>query len=209
MLFYTSVFNAIQSVLVRILSDRRTDKAWVKTENINNGHYEAIHKEFDQLEKELHTNGQESIKRSYMHRATSIRGWFNDCWNDIAIKIQHPHLAQQRHQLLVPLRFHELSAHFIHSNKLPPKFKVSLYLKRSLDSVLLAFVHISSSAWILLMAAANLMYFLSGMILSVTKSKYSVPEFLVIVFFVTCASFVVVVFAMYCKMRSVFSNILQ
>ena len=208
MLFYTAVFNAIQSVLVRFLSVRRTDKAWVQTEDIDIGHYVAIRKEFDRLDHELQKNDEDN-DRSFLHRAPSIRTWFHDSMNDIAMKLRHPHLARRRHELLVPLRFHELRAHFIDSNNLPPKFKVSHYLKRSLNSVLLAFVDISSSAWILLMATGNLMYFLSGMILSVSKSKYSVAEFLVIVFFVMCALFVVFVFGIFFKMRWVFSKMLK
>ena len=105
--------------------------------------------------------------------------------------------------------FHELRVHFIESNNLPPKFKVSHYLKRSLTTVLLDFVHISSYAWILLMATANLLYFLWGMILSVTGTSLEVEEFLMYIFFALMVLFVAFAFVLYFKMKSIFSNILH
>ena len=107
------------------------------------------------------------------------------------------------------LSFHELRVHFIESNNLPPKFKVSHYLKRSLTTVLLDFVHISSYAWILLMATANLLYFLSGMILSVTGTSLDVEEFLMYIVFALMVIFVAFAFVLYFKMKSIFSNILH
>ena len=109
----------------------------------------------------------------------------------------------------MPLRFHELRAHFIESNNLPPGFTISHYLKRSLTSVLLDFVHVSPVAWILLMASANLLYFLSGMLLSVTKDSSEVEEFLMYIFFVVMIAFVVCGIALYLKMKSIYSRILN
>lgn len=242
MLFYTAVFNAIQSVLVRIVSARRTDRAWVQTEDIDIGHYVAIRKEFDRVDNELkqveqeldhesegvgrndgiasperpnlgasrseHDQQQQQLRQSQSF-LLSIRDYFRETINDISLRVRHPQLSHRKRELLVPLRFHELRAHFIDTNNLPPKFKVSHYLKRSLTSVLLDFVHISSSAWVMLMATGNLIYFLSGIILSKTRSKYAVPEFLVIVFFVMCVFFVVCVLGIYFKMKKIFSKILQ
>jgi len=241
MLFYTAVFNAIQSVLVRVVSARRTDRAWVQTEDIDIGHYVAIRKEFDRVDNELKRveqeldhesegvgrndrnasserprlgvplgeRGQQQQQRQSQSFLASIRDYFRETINDISLRIRHPQLSHRKRELLVPLRFHELRAHFIDTNNLPPKFKVSHYLKRSLTSVLLDFVHISSSAWVMLMATGNLIYFLSGIILSKTRSKYAVPEFLVIVFFVMCVFFVVCVLGIYFKMKKIFSKILH
>ncbi len=79
--------------------------------------------------------------------------------------------------LLVPIRFHKLGAHLIDSNNLPPRYKVSQYLKRCLTSVLLDFVHISPVVWIMLMATANLMYFASGIIPSTSGNEMEVYSF--------------------------------
>ncbi len=242
MLFYTAVFNAIQSVLVRIVSARRTDRAWVQTEDIDIGHYVAIRKEFDRVDNELkqverqldheeegigkdggnepperprlgvprnENEQQQQEQQQSVSFLASVRDYFREAINDLSLRFRHPQLSHRKRELLVPLRFHELRAHFIDTNNLPPKFKVSHYLKRSLTSVLLDFVHISSSAWVMLMATGNLIYFLSGMILSKTRSKYSVPEFLVIVFFVMCVFFVVCVLGIYFKIKKIFSKILQ
>ncbi|KAL7540630.1 hypothetical protein ACHAXR_010673 [Thalassiosira sp. AJA248-18] len=215
MLFYTAVFNAIQSCLVRLLAGRRTDRAWIQTEDIDIGHYVAIRKEVDRLENKL----QRGNATDWQNNASSHSSAYSDndnesCWSSfreavssLAFKIQHPHLSRRKDKLLVPIRFHELRAHFLKSNNLPPKFKVSHYLKRSLTSVLLDFVHISSAAWILLMATANLLYFLSGMLLNVTEDSVEVEEFLMYIFFAMMVIFVVIAFILFFKMKSVFSQI--
>ena len=100
-----------------------------------------------------------------------------------------------------------MRAHFIDSNNLPPKFKVSHYLKRSLTSVLLDFVHISPAAWITLMASGNLLYFLSGMILSVTKDSVEVEEFLMYIFFAMMILFVAIAFVVFFKMKIIYYEI--
>ena len=212
MLFYTAIFNALQSCCVRLLAGHRTDRAWVKTEDIDIGHYVAIRKEFDRLESELnraHSPTTNSDDDDANYQSSSSWKSFKEAVSDLVFTIRHPHLSRRREQLLVPIRFHELRAHFIDSNNLPPKFKVSHYLKRSLTSVLLDFVHISSTAWILLMATANLLYFLSGMILYKTKQSFEVEEFLMYMFFAMMIIFVVFAFILYFKMRSIFSEILH
>jgi len=129
--------------------------------------------------------------------------------HDLAFKIRHPYLSRRKNQLLLVIRFHALRAHFIDSNNLPPKFKVSHYLKRSLTSVLLDFVHISPAAWICLMATANLLYFLSGMLLNSTQTSLEVEEFLMYIFFALMVLFVAFAFVLFFKMKSIFSNILH
>ena len=200
MLFYTALFNAIQSCLVRLWTVHRVDKAWIKTEDIDLGHYVAIRKEFDRLESKLNRE-KSSTAGSTNNTATSGTGsesstWelFREALSDLSFRIRHPHYSRRKEQLLVPIRFHELRAHFIDSNNLPPKFKVSHYLKRSLTSVLLDFVHISSGAWILLMATANFLYFISGMIMNALKEAVLVEEFLLGIFFALMIFFVVFAF---------------
>lgn len=217
LLFYTAVFNAIQSCLVRLLTAYRTDKSWIKTEEIDIGHYVAIRKEFDRLESkvgrvEARIEGDENDPggsgRSGTLAASCWRSFRNAAYR-VAFKIRHPRLSRRKDALLVPIRFHELRAHFIESNNLPPKFKLSDYLKRSMTVILLDYVHISSAAWILLMATANLLYFLSGMILNVTKTSLEVEEFLMYIFFAMMVVFVAFAFLLYFKMRSIFEKILH
>ena len=213
MLFYTALFNAIQSCLVRLWTVHRVDKAWIKTEDIDLGHYVAIRREFDRLESKL--NREKSSTTIGSTNATTGTGGESSTWelfrealSDLSFRIRHPHYSRRKEQLLVPIRFHELRAHFIDSNNLPPKFKVSHYLKRSLTSVLLDFVHISSGAWILLMATANFLYFISGMIMNALKEAVLVEEFLLGIFFALMIFFVVFAFVLYFKMKSIFSKIL-
>ena len=130
MLFYTAVFNAIQSCLVRLLAGRRTDKAWIQTEDIDIGHYVAIRKELDRLESKLQRGDSlaaslnNGMQQSSNHRrGSSHMSDFGDsvheyqtvtCWksfkgalSNLAFKIRHPHLSRRKEQLLAPIRFHE------------------------------------------------------------------------------------------------------
>ena len=74
MLFYTALFNAIQSCLVRLWTVHRTDKSWSKTEDIDIGHYVAIRKEFDRLESKLNRNSVGSII-SFKSSSTNLSTW--------------------------------------------------------------------------------------------------------------------------------------
>ncbi|KAL3801884.1 hypothetical protein ACHAW5_008670 [Stephanodiscus triporus] len=183
----------------------RTDKSWVQTEEIDIGHYVAIRKEFDRLEKiTLRLSDNVNEKQS------SCWYSFQRAVHDLTFKIQHPHLTRRKNQLLVSIRFHELRAHLIDSNNLPPRFKVSHYLKRSLTSVLLDFVHISPGAWISVMATANLIHFGGGM-LEVDRSEDDVEVERYLAY--TCISmmlcFIVLAFVLYFQMKSIFSKILH
>ena len=183
----------------------RTDKSWVHTEDIDIGHYVAIRKEFDRLDKMIPcpSNNVNEKQASY---------WLNSFQRvvcQLTFKIRHPQLSRRKNQLLIPIRFHELRAHLIDSNKLPPRFKVSHYLKRCLTSVLLDFVHVSPVAWIMLMATTNLMYFASGIILSVSKDEKEVDRFFAIIAILMMLCFVSITFALYFHMKSIFSKILH
>lgn len=211
MLFYTAVFNAIQCGLVRLITSHRTKHTWMETEDIDIGHYVAIRKEFDRVESTIkqtcHFLPKEDVTPS---RSTSNRFRFlNEATNDLAFKLRYPHLHRKRKRLLTPIRFHELRAHFIDSNNLPQKFRVSLYLKRCLTSVLVDLVHISPAAWIMLMATANLLYFIMGMILNNTMDVDYVELCLVSVVVGCMIAFIVFAFVLYFQMRFIFSKILH
>ncbi len=211
MLFYTAVINAVQSSLVRVLTTRLTNKQWTMTEDIDIYHYVAIRKEFDRLEEQFQLD--KSIPASVHESGNGFfpenQKYFRSMFDNIAFRIRHPYLSSRKKALIVPVRFHELRAHFIESNNLPQKFKVSPYLNLSLTSVLLEFVHISPAAWILLMASANILYFLSGAILDATGYTGSVTTFMVVVYFSVAAAFAVLQFLITLKMKSIFSHIIN
>lgn len=82
------------------------------------------------------------------------------------------------------------------------------YLKRSLTSVLLDFVHISSAAWVMVMALGILLYYISGITLNVTANKYTVYELLVGALASGVGLFLVITMVLYAKMRKIVSKIL-
>lgn len=173
-------------------------------------HYIHIRREFDRLKETVKASGWGSNHGDdSAGAAPSCWSSFREALHDAAFKVRHPGLYRRRKQLLLPIRFHELRAHFIDANDLPSKFKVSRYLKRSLTAVLLDFVHISSAAWILLMATANLIQFLAGVILNATSDSLVVEKFLTVFFFAVMILFVVAALVLYFKMRSIFSNMLR
>jgi hypothetical protein len=178
----------------------------VHTEDIDIGHYVAIRKEFDRLENLMTPRLSHDVNEN---RSSSWWYSFHHEVRDLTSTIHHPMLSRRKNQLLVPIRFHELRAHFIDSNNLPPRFKVSHYLKRSLTSVLLDFVHISPVAWIMLMATANLMYFAAGMILNFSRDEMVVERFFTYCSISMMLGSVAFAFVLYFQMKSIFSKILH
>eukprot|EP00804_Cyclotella_cryptica_P005212 CCRYP_018899-RE/>CCRYP_018899-RE protein AED:0.10 eAED:0.10 QI:455/0.55/0.8/1/0.55/0.7/10/382/1227 len=211
MLCYTAIFNAIQSVLLRLITSRRAEKAWVETENVEISHYVAIRKEFDRVTNKLKQLRYKCNERIPTHSSTETQaGRIRTLtrlshWSQ---KVRHPNLTRRKYKLLVPIRFHELRIHLIAQNNLPPKFKVSHYLKSSLTDTLLEFVHISSSVWIMLMITANLIYFASGMILYFSESQSTLPGFLVGTFIAIMALCWGVALLLFFKMKDIFEHIL-
>jgi hypothetical protein len=186
MLFFTAIFNALQSCVVRLLTIRKTNKSWLTTEDIEISHYVAVRKDFDRLERQLKTvnpkymgsltqrerqpptdystscdvpHQQQQQKQSSSSSSSSTL-WksIKESLSHLALRIRHPRLYRRRDKLLTIVRFHELRAHFIESNNLPAKFQVSTYLDRSLKSDLIDFVHISPVAWISCMATTNFIF---------------------------------------------------
>lgn len=131
-------------MLIRLVTTRRTDKAWVQTEEIDIGHYVAIRKEFDRVENEwkmLQNNTNESnLVNHDSARSSSLNASFHEAdhefnlsksklqqfWKDMYMKLRYPRLYLRKRKLLIPVRFHELRHHFIEQNGLTPKFKVSV-----------------------------------------------------------------------------------
>ena len=224
-LFYTALFNAIQSVLIRLVTTRRTNRNWVQTEDIDIGHYVAVRKEFDRVESEWkHLHLLHGTELAYSHSGSYLGNSLHDAeqemrdasacgsvkryLHDFSMKLRYPRLYFRKRKLVVPVRFHELRHHFIQQNGLSSKFKVSQYLKRSLTSVLLDFVHISSAAWIMIMALSILLYFICGIALSATGDKVTVYEFLISAMSSGAVLFLIISFVLYLKMKTIISKIL-
>jgi hypothetical protein len=89
-----------------------------------------------------------------------------------------------------------------------PHKTVQQYLKRSLTSVLLDFVHISSAAWIMVMALGILLYYISGIILNVSENEMNVYEFLAWTLGSGVILFLAIAVVLFTKMRSIISKIL-
>ncbi|KAL3787243.1 hypothetical protein ACHAW5_002863, partial [Stephanodiscus triporus] len=142
MLFYTAILNAIQSCLVRLLTVRKTDKTWLMAEDIEVAHYVAI-SERNTIAWNLspgYTGSRTSAASLHVKSPSSScrEYWesFHGALSDLVLRIRHFRLYRRRDELLHIVRFHELRVHFIECNNLPPKFKVSSYLERSLEKCL-------------------------------------------------------------------------
>ena len=183
-LFYTAIFNAFQSVLVAIVTTRASSQLWIRTEHLQLDHYVEIREEFDR------------VKSLYQEES----GW--------GIRFQYPNLRARYSELLVQVRFHELRIQFLEGNDLPFDLKVSEYLKRSEQSVLIHLVHVSALAWLLLTGGLNLIYFLMGMVAYITEDLSIVGDSLVWIFFTTMIAFILICLALLVKMRRIFQSIL-
>lgn len=205
-LFYTALFNALQGCLIRIIAGWRTD-SWTQTEDIDVGHYVAIRKEYDRVDRKLKAIDGEfgnviKSDESYLGR---LRAACKLAKN----RIRHPRLSRRRNELLVPIRYHELRTHFLETNDLPSSFKVSHYLKRSLTSVLLDFVHINAAAWIALMATANMIYYFAGVLIAKTRNEKSAGWFLAGCFVVMVVGYIILSVVMSMKMEKIYSQTLR
>ena len=114
----------------------------------------------------------------------------------------HAHLRLQ-------IRFHELRVQFLQAYQLPMQLQISDYLLRSEKSVLIGWVHISSTSWLLLTGAVCLLYYGIGMVYYHIPDQALAGRILTVVFFGSIALFVVVSYVVSVKMRSIFRTILE
>ena len=228
-LFFTALFNAIQSALLAFCTTRVSTRQWVRTEQLEVDHYVEIREEFERVEALLY--GQdEKVRANSRHHTTdgsssdtssslgiedaeiafecNCSGISRSC-KDLIQFLRYPHLFRKHQQLLVQIRFHELRIHFLQSNKLPLKFKVSDYLKRSELHVLIKLVHISTFAWLMLMGGVALLYYFMGIVLFVTEDMSKVGVAMTGIFIGSQVFFVVTSLLIYNKMKSIFSTIMR
>jgi hypothetical protein len=195
-IFYTAIFNALQSVLTAMVTRRASNRLWCRTEQLELEHYVEIREEYERVEKFVS-----------LHTTTSTSGlgkWIRN----IKLFVRHPGVLQKFHNLRVQVRFHELRLHFLESNNLPLTLKVSDYLKRSEMAVLIHLVHISAFAWLLLTGGLNLLYFLLGMIGYSTGNVDIVGTCMAGVFLANIIISVFVSLALLVKMNHIFHAIM-
>ena len=230
-LFFTALFNAFQSALLAFFTTRASERQWVRTEQLEVDHYVEIREEFERVEALLYGHEKETTARQYQtekddsnngSETSSSRGIedaemafeFNctsiaGVCSNMKRFVRYPHLYRKHQKLLVQIRFHELRVHFLQSNKLPLKFKVSDYLKRSELAVMIKLVHISTFAWLMLLGGVTLLYFLMGIVVYVTQDLQKVGVSLTYIFMGTMVFFVVLSLLIYNKMKSIFSTIMR
>eukprot|EP00934_Nitzschia_sp_Nitz4_P003479 Nitzschia sp. Nitz4//scaffold93_size78505//21682//26953//NITZ4_005417-RA/size78505-augustus-gene-0.48-mRNA-1//-1//CDS//3329560279//3469//frame0 len=200
-LFYTAIFNAIQSVISAYFARRASNRLWVETEQLELDHYVEIREEFERTSEKYHAVLNHAEQ---MNQGPLLRQW-RHFWHTV----YHPSLRTRYLDLLVQVRFHQLRLHFLEGNQLPLTLKVSDYLKRAEQKVLIDMVHVSGVAWLLLTGGFNLMYFLEGMIANATSSEDAVASTMSYIFFGVLVLFILICLALYAKMRSIFQSILQ
>lgn len=186
-LFYTAIFNSLQSMILAFAVRRISKRMWIRAEELELGHYVEVREEFERVSQRVeeirakrravlhpaqnqsspstssceHEDGEnDATKRNSGKRhLNSILGFNDGSWRDIFYRLwdllRYPQLMQQYNSLLIQVRFHELRVHFLQAYNLPPKLKVSDYLRRCELSVLIKLVHVSSMAWLLLTASMN------------------------------------------------------
>ena len=207
-LFYTALFNAIQSVILAFFVTHNSDKMWVKTEYQDLHHYVEIREAFEALDKQLHchisTDAQAAQALPF-----NMEGLKTLC-KMVYETLQHPILSRRHNTLLIQIRFHELKYHFIQAHGLPMTLNVSDYLKRSELHILKKLVHISTFAWLFLTGFVELVYFLMGVIVFVTDGDPgAVGGALTAIYVSVLLFFVLISLMLYNKMKWIFGHIMH
>ena len=207
MLFYCAIFNAIQSCFMAIAAFRVSNRAWVRTEQLELDHYIEIREEFDRIDNILYGNSGDSSS-SYFVLEYSPSG-LKKLAHRMYRFVRHPILSRKHKELMVQVRFHDLRVHFLKANNLPLRLKVSDYLMRAELHVLQKLVHISAFAWLLLTGLVNLIYFLMGIVVYVTNDLAQVGVSMTYIYLCSVVFFVLLSLVIYNKMKWVFSRIMR
>ena len=188
-LFFTALFNAFQYSVTSIASTRFSNSQWVQTEQLELDHYVEIREEYDRVDMMM-----------MGHQSTRIGNkWIQNC----ILSLTQPGLRRRHKSLRVQIRFHELRLYLLESQNLPLTIKVSDYLKRSELSILIGLVHVSATAWVLLIGSMNILYFTIGMV-GYTTNLDIMSTILFAIFFTMDFLFIVVSWALRWKVRLYF-----
>ena len=223
-LFFVAIINAIMSCLLHFFATRVAEKQWVRLETIDIDHYVALRRQFDAMEENMKAvRDSEEQKKNYceegLHPAaddahdTKQTNLFLKKLNNTRYPLLKASLRRvldvKYKKLLIQVRFHELRLHFIESNQLDPKFRVSTYLKLCMNDVFKKLVHISTFSWLTLLACANLLYFITGVIASETMNPSSIGKTLSFVYVGYAMAFVLVSLLTGWKMKQIFFRIMK
>jgi len=218
-LFYTAIFNALQTLLVASLVGRISRKLWVQTEALDLSSYVEIREEFDRInvqaselrkstydEQEEPTNNTNNIDGDVSLSPIQKLGRE---WRRFVYGLSRPALKRRYDQLLVQVRFHELRIHFIEAYDLPKGIQVSDYLMKCEIRVLMRLVHVSIMAWLLLTVATNLLYYILGIATYETGNLEIMATTMIAIYFACIIGFVGMAIALLVKMTSVFDTLMH
>lgn len=209
LMFFTAIINAFMSTLLALAACRVSNRIWVRTEELDLRDYIAIREQFDRVEAKIVHYEAGSPTEAAAVKTSRKSNQDGPLWKRIYRFLRHPLLQRQFYQLLLQVRFHELRVHFLESNGLPLKFRVSDYLVQSELKVLQKCVHISIFAWILIAAAVNVCYYLMGIIMHANGSQAVVGTTLTWIFIGGCISFVPISYAIYKKCSWIYAEIMK
>jgi len=206
LLFYTAIINAVQTILLHRLTMMYARRRWTRSEELDINQYVLLRKNLrDTRDEVMRTN--RNLHEIY---AVDTPGNVWSLMKLLYYRLFSLDLARRYEKLTKQRRFHELRVHLIDANDLPKKFTVSKYLLRCIRQVFMDFVHISTYAWLALMAFVEILYFAMGMLLYATQSKGDVVgEALMYTFFGCCVAAVSISLIVYIKMRRIFYHIMH
>ena len=234
-LFFVAIINALMSILLFFLASHVADNQWEKLERVDIDHYVVVRKQFDAMQEQLraiqdydynesqHGNGDGNGDGDNHHGHSFCRKMWNKTCTYLPYKYKYKYLLanlkafiiinSKHRDLLVQVRFHELRVHFIESNSLDPRFRVSKYLKLCMNDVFHKLIDISTFSWLILLGCANLLYFVSGLITAMDSSRSGSRSATGVtmswVFFGYALSFLVISFAIAIKMKNIFYKIME
>ena len=247
-LFFTAIFNALQTFLLAIISFAISRRKWVQTESLELDHYVELREEFDRCKAELRrlklrriisdsepSDDVEKFGADGNHDVYDLELQRNDSMKSLKYTsfslsceglrnlvkgfmdlIRFPGLKRKHNELLVQVRYHELRVHFLQSQQLPLKLKISDYLLRSQVHVLIKLVHINTATWILLTGVFNLLYYLMGIVVTYSPhnpnecdQSQSVEYTLTFLYFLSMLFCVIAAIVAYGKMTNIFETIMH
>jgi len=133
----------------------------------------------------------------------------SEAFQGLVDRIRYPALKTKYNELLLQIRFHELRVHFLQAYNLPLKLKISDYLLRSEEKVMLKLVHVSPLAWLLLTGAINLGYFVLGIVSYKVQDSTIIGTAMIWIFFCIISLFVLLSWLLKNKMKAVFKTIMN
>jgi hypothetical protein len=192
LLFYTAIINAFQSALVAFFAKRFGDKMWTNIEMMNVQQYVRAREEYELyegLQKEQTDTSLIILRicRSILYLRTKYR---------------FEHVQQQ-------LQFHELRVLFLNTYEMPMRLKVTDYLRRCQETVLIKLIHVSNLAWILLASALCLFYYTVDMTTYHTQHSRGAAIIFETVFFGLIGIFIILAWITYTKCRSIVRTLLD